>query len=182
MHLFSFNQRPSERCCAMQKIIPIIHVLSKLGVLFSVLLLVPTFVSYLFLDDALPETARSVFYQGLNRGKKSVALDVRRPETAGVLARLVDRADVVVESFRPQTARRFGVSAEQNKRVLTGIVRDVSERKHAEEEPAFPVDANNLLFQSGQTCIGPRRFDHVVGIDLVGKTMRSRAHGGSETD
>ena len=36
----------------MYKIIPIIHVLSKLGVLFSLLLLVPTFVSYIFLDDA----------------------------------------------------------------------------------------------------------------------------------
>ncbi|MCS4532691.1 TrkH family potassium uptake protein [Neisseria montereyensis] len=36
----------------MQKIIPIIHILSKLGVFFSVLLLVPTFVSYIFLDDA----------------------------------------------------------------------------------------------------------------------------------
>lgn len=48
----------------------------------------------------------------LNRGKKSVALDLRRPGTAPVLARLVDRADVVIESFRPQTARQFGVSAE----------------------------------------------------------------------
>ncbi|QEY26796.1 TrkH family potassium uptake protein [Neisseria zalophi] len=36
----------------MQKIIPIIHILSKLGVFFSVLLLAPTFVSYIFLDDA----------------------------------------------------------------------------------------------------------------------------------
>ncbi|MFS6938679.1 transport protein, potassium [Neisseria animaloris] len=37
----------------MYKVIPIIHILSKLGVLFSILLLVPTFVSYLYLDDAL---------------------------------------------------------------------------------------------------------------------------------
>ena len=58
----------------------------------------------------------------LNRGKKSVALDVRRPETAGVLARLVDRADVVVESFRPQTARRFGVSAEQLRATRPGLI------------------------------------------------------------
>ncbi|MFV2029162.1 TrkH family potassium uptake protein [Neisseria sp. S1] len=37
----------------MYKIIPIIHILSKLGVLFSFMLLIPTFVSYLYLDDAL---------------------------------------------------------------------------------------------------------------------------------
>ncbi|OSI10295.1 TrkH family potassium uptake protein [Neisseria zoodegmatis] len=37
----------------MYKIIPTIHILSKLGVLFSILLLVPTMVSYIYLDDAL---------------------------------------------------------------------------------------------------------------------------------
>lgn len=49
----------------------------------------------------------------LNRGKKSVALDLRRADAAVVLARLLDQTDIVVESFRPQTARRFGVTAEQ---------------------------------------------------------------------
>lgn len=43
----------------MYKVIPIIHVLSKLGVLFSFMLLAPTFVSYLFLDDALPAFGRT---------------------------------------------------------------------------------------------------------------------------
>ncbi|KPN73200.1 MULTISPECIES: TrkH family potassium uptake protein [Neisseria] len=37
----------------MYKIIPTVHILSKLGVLFSILLLVPTMVSYIYLDDAL---------------------------------------------------------------------------------------------------------------------------------
>ena len=37
----------------MYKIIPTVHILSKLGVLFSILLLVPTLVSYIYLDDAL---------------------------------------------------------------------------------------------------------------------------------
>lgn len=37
----------------MHKVIPIIHILSKLGMLYSFLLLVPTLVSYLYLDDSL---------------------------------------------------------------------------------------------------------------------------------
>jgi crotonobetainyl-CoA:carnitine CoA-transferase CaiB-like acyl-CoA transferase len=49
----------------------------------------------------------------LNRGKKSVALDLRAPESAAVLDRLLAQADVVVESFRPSTAKRLGVSAGQ---------------------------------------------------------------------
>jgi len=49
----------------------------------------------------------------LNRGKKSVALDLKRPDSQTVLDRLIATADVVVESFRPRTARRLGVSGEQ---------------------------------------------------------------------
>ena len=56
---------------------------------------------------------RGVYDLLLNRGKKSVALDLRAPENASVLDRLVAGIDVVVESFRPSTARRLGVSGEQ---------------------------------------------------------------------
>ena len=56
---------------------------------------------------------RGIYDLLLNRGKRSVALDLRLESSAPALARLVDRADIVVESFRPQTARRFGVTASQ---------------------------------------------------------------------
>lgn len=49
----------------------------------------------------------------LGRGKKSVALDLRREEARATLDRLLATADVVVESFRPGTARRLGVSGGQ---------------------------------------------------------------------
>ncbi|HEX5071374.1 MAG TPA: CoA transferase [Vicinamibacterales bacterium] len=49
----------------------------------------------------------------LNRGKKSVVLDLKRDDGLKSLDRLIATADVVVESFRPRTARRFGVSGEQ---------------------------------------------------------------------
>jgi len=56
---------------------------------------------------------RGVYDILLNRGKRSFALDLRTSESADVLRRLVATADVVVESFRPSTARRLGVSADQ---------------------------------------------------------------------
>jgi crotonobetainyl-CoA:carnitine CoA-transferase CaiB-like acyl-CoA transferase len=58
----------------------------------------------------------------LNRGKKSVALDLRAPESAGVLDRLVARSDVVVESFRPSTAKRLGVSADRLRAVHPRLI------------------------------------------------------------
>ena len=64
---------------------------------------------------ALPPlvNGRSVYDLLLNRGKKSVALDLRLPESAAALDRLVAKSDVVIESFRPRTAKKLGVAGEQ---------------------------------------------------------------------
>ncbi|MGH8869161.1 MAG: CaiB/BaiF CoA transferase family protein [Actinomycetes bacterium] len=48
----------------------------------------------------------------LNRSKESLTLDVKHPDAQGVLARLVARADVVVQNLAPGAARRVGLDAE----------------------------------------------------------------------
>ena len=54
----------------------------------------------------------SRYFEPLNRGKRSVTLDLRSPDAAAVLDALIARTDVLVESFRPSTARRLGVDAQ----------------------------------------------------------------------
>jgi alpha-methylacyl-CoA racemase len=56
---------------------------------------------------------RGIYDLLLNRGKKSAALDLKNLADAEILDRLVATADVVVESFRPRTARRLGVDAQR---------------------------------------------------------------------
>lgn len=53
----------------------------------------------------------SVYHHALNRNKQSVTLDLRAEGASDVLERLVAVSDVVIESFRPSTARRLKVSA-----------------------------------------------------------------------
>jgi crotonobetainyl-CoA:carnitine CoA-transferase CaiB-like acyl-CoA transferase len=53
----------------------------------------------------------SNYFEPLNRGKRSVTLDLRLPDSAAVLDALIANADVLAESFRPSTARRLGVDA-----------------------------------------------------------------------
>lgn len=52
----------------------------------------------------------------LNRGKRSVALDLKAATDRERFGRLLATADVVIESFRPAAARRLGVAAEQVRR------------------------------------------------------------------
>src|SRR5262245_5555009 len=50
---------------------------------------------------------------GLHRGKKSVLLDLSRPEGRQVVERLVPGIDVVVENFRPGVKHRLGIDYER---------------------------------------------------------------------
>jgi crotonobetainyl-CoA:carnitine CoA-transferase CaiB-like acyl-CoA transferase len=51
----------------------------------------------------------STYYLGINRNKRSIALDLRRPEDAAVARELAARADVLIENFKPGGLRRFGL-------------------------------------------------------------------------
>lgn len=52
---------------------------------------------------------RSRYFGQLNAGKRSVVLDVRRPEGRDAALALVRRADVVVENFKPGVMARLGL-------------------------------------------------------------------------
>jgi crotonobetainyl-CoA:carnitine CoA-transferase CaiB-like acyl-CoA transferase len=51
-------------------------------------------------------------FNALNRDKRSICLDLKRPEGKATLLKLVKRYDVVVESFRPGVMARLGVGWE----------------------------------------------------------------------
>ena len=56
-----------------------------------------------------PEQAReSTYYLSCNRNKESITLDLKSEEGRGVLTRLVRRADVLLENFRPGVLDRLG--------------------------------------------------------------------------
>lgn len=51
----------------------------------------------------------SAYFLSINRNKESLTLDLKRAEGQRVLAALLDRADVLVENFRPGTMERLGL-------------------------------------------------------------------------
>src|SRR5262245_60304015 len=48
-------------------------------------------------------------FRVVNRDKRSLALDLKRPEARAAFLRMVERADIVVESFRPGVMDKLGV-------------------------------------------------------------------------
>ena len=65
---------------------------------------------------------QSTYFAGVNRGKRSVALDLRSPEGLERARELAATADVVIENFKPGTMEKFGLGyeavAEQNPGVV----------------------------------------------------------------
>jgi alpha-methylacyl-CoA racemase len=52
-------------------------------------------------------------YSVLNRGRQSVALDLKRGEGTEVALKLIERADALIEGFRPGVMERLGLGPEQ---------------------------------------------------------------------
>ena len=53
--------------------------------------------------------SRSTYFTSVNRGKRSIVIDLKNPAGKDAFLRLVDGADVVVENFRPGTMSNLGV-------------------------------------------------------------------------
>jgi crotonobetainyl-CoA:carnitine CoA-transferase CaiB-like acyl-CoA transferase len=63
-----------------------------------------------------------IFHNDVNRGKRSILLDLKTDAGKAVFWRLVARADVVVENFRAGVVERLGIDYESIRRRRPGIV------------------------------------------------------------
>jgi crotonobetainyl-CoA:carnitine CoA-transferase CaiB-like acyl-CoA transferase len=62
------------------------------------------------------------FYLAVNRNKRSIVLDLKQEAARRVLLRLAEGADVLLHNYRPQAARRLGMSYETFRAVNPGLV------------------------------------------------------------
>ncbi len=69
-----------------------------------------------------PQSETSLLFRALNRGKKSITLNLKAPAGREILLRLTESADVLLESFRPGVMERlelgYDVLAEANPRLV----------------------------------------------------------------
>ncbi|GBR49449.1 CoA transferase [Acetobacter pomorum] len=68
------------------------------------------------------KNGESALFTQVNRGKKSVVVDLRTPDGQKAVRHLVSTADAVVENFRPGVASRLGVGWDDLKSVNSSLV------------------------------------------------------------
>jgi alpha-methylacyl-CoA racemase len=59
-----------------------------------------------------PDSGEGLFFRALNRGKKSLTLNLKSPEGRLIFLELVGTADVLLETFRPSAMARLGLGYE----------------------------------------------------------------------
>jgi CoA:oxalate CoA-transferase len=64
----------------------------------------------------------SAYFGQLNAGKRSLALDLKSPEAIGLVRRLVETSDVIVENFRPGVMDRLGLGYEAMRAVNPRLI------------------------------------------------------------
>jgi CoA:oxalate CoA-transferase len=120
---------------------------------------------------------QSSYFLSVNRGKKSVTLDLKKPEGRNIAARLADLSDVVVENFRPGVMDRLGLGAEtlreRNPRLVYASVTGFGQTGPYAQRPAYDIIVQamgGLLGMTGMPDGPPVRAGYSIG-DLGAATF-----------
>lgn len=148
-----------------------------------------------------PDGDSSYWWSAMGRNKRSVALDVRTPEGRDILGRLLEKADVLVENFRPGTLDRWGITMEwMRERRADLVVARISgygQDGPWRDVPGFDRNAqafSGLVYVTGEPDTPPQQAglpvcDFSAGLwsafgivtALLGQ-LRHRQPGGNEID
>jgi len=112
--------------------------------------------------------ADTVSFHAMNRGKESVVADMKDPADHAFVMRLVARADVVIENFRPGVSERLGLDyaslREVNPRIVHGSITG-----YGTSGPWVRRPGQDLLAQSiaGLPWLSPGEAPQAVGLSVA---------------
>jgi crotonobetainyl-CoA:carnitine CoA-transferase CaiB-like acyl-CoA transferase len=121
----------------------------------------------------------STYYLGINRNKRSIVLNLQNPDDQLVAVRLAERADILIENFKPGQIGRFGLDYEhlrsQNKGLIYASISGFGTNPPGSEMMGYDLmiqamsglmsltgDADGPAYRSGISV-----FDIVAGLHLI---------------
>ncbi|HUK05645.1 MAG TPA: CaiB/BaiF CoA-transferase family protein [Burkholderiales bacterium] len=130
-------------------------------------------------DGAGKDTAESAYFLSVNRNKKSVTLDIARPEGQKIARELADKSQVLIENYKVGTLEKYGLSYERVKRSNPSIVY-CSVTGFGQDGPYAPRPGYDFIFQGmgglmsitgerdGQPGAGPQKVGIAITDVLTG--------------
>lgn len=124
-------------------------------------------------DGALGAGRATADFQNLQRNKRSLTLNLKDPDGLAIFMSLVERADVVIENFRPDVKDRLGIGfaalKARNPRIILGSISGFGQTGPYAKRPGFDQIAQGmggLMSVTGAPGEGPMR----VGIPVADLT------------
>lgn len=91
---------------------------------------------------------QSVYFLSCNRNKESLVLDMKSPGDLALLRRMLARADVLVENFRPGTMAKLGLDYDEvrelNRRIVYGRITGFGTSGPYQERPGYDLIAQGM--------------------------------------
>lgn len=120
----------------------------------------------------------STIFHAINRGKQSLAVDLKNPDDIDRLKRLIARADVLVQNFRPGVIERIGLDYETvreiNPRLVYGSISGYGEEGPWVKRPGQDLLAqarSGIMWLSGDDGDGPVPMGLAVGDMFAGAAL-----------
>jgi len=87
------------------------------------------------------EDGTSVYYYFVNRGKESIALNLKNPDDLALVKEMISKSDVVIENFRPGTMAKLGMAPEtlvaENPQLIVCSISGFGQTGPMSQEPAY---------------------------------------------
>jgi crotonobetainyl-CoA:carnitine CoA-transferase CaiB-like acyl-CoA transferase len=120
----------------------------------------------------------SMYYANVNRNKKGVTLNLKSPEGKALFLKLVEKADVVVENYRPGVMDKLGLGYEElkkvNDRIIYAAVSGFGCYGPNSQRPGYDIIAQavgGLMSITGQPGGEPTRVGSAMGDVLGGMNL-----------
>jgi len=109
-------------------------------------------------------------FEVLHRGRRSVAMDLKKPEAVAAALQLVARADILIEGYRPGVAERLGLGPEPchaaNPRLVYGRMTGWGQQGPLAQEPGY--DINYISLTGVLHSIGAAGAAPAIPLNLIG--------------
>jgi crotonobetainyl-CoA:carnitine CoA-transferase CaiB-like acyl-CoA transferase len=145
--------------------------------------------------SALP----NFYFEAHNRGKRSLALDLKRPEAREIVYRLAEKADVFVQNFRPGAAARAGLDyaslRARNSRIIYASGSGFGRRGPDAERPCMDylgLARSGIMNAVGEPTDPPQAVQGAIADQIAGTMLafgvmtallaRERFGAGQEVD